>query len=189
MKIIRLIALSFVVCSLCFSCSNTNEFSVAHNRVGKLTSKTTVRELKELFKKDSVVKHLSEGLLGFRGAYLEDDDKYLIYATTGEHLLTITPKEPLDSLSTIRYVDIFDNRYKTKEGIGLGSTFEEINLWTSVGKIETTFTKATLFLTSLNATMTLDKKDLGIRTLSTDEIFSEQIPNHVNPTSFVIWFD
>jgi hypothetical protein len=120
---------------------------------------------------------------------MQEDDKYLIYADDGKHLLTITPREPLDSLSTIRFVDIYDERYKTKNGIGLSSTFEEINLWTTIDKIETTFTKATLYLKALNATMTLNKKDLGIRSLKTVDVVPEQIPNLVKPASFVLWFE
>ncbi len=189
MKNVRLSLWSIVICFMSVACSKTNDFVVAMNQVGKLTSKTTVMEIETIFKKDSIVKRLSEGLLGFQGAYMQEDDKYLIYALDGKHLMTITPREPLDSLSTIRFVDIYDARYKTKEGIGLNSTFEEINLWTTIDKIETTFTKATLYLTALNATMTLDKKDLGIRSLSTEEVISEQIPNLVKPTSFVLWFE
>lgn len=189
MKSTSFIASSVLAIFISVSCSKNKDFMVAKNQIGKLNSKTTVLEIESLFKNDSVVKRLSEGLLGFQGAYTQDDDKYLIYAADGKHLLTITPKEPLDSLSTIRFVDVYDERYKTKDGIGLSSTFEEINLWTTIDKIETTFTKATLYLTTLNATMTLDKKDLGIRSISTEEIFSEQIPNLVKPTSFVLWFE
>jgi len=113
----------------------------------------------------------------------------LIYSKKGKHLLTITPKEPLDSLSKIGFVDIFDPAYVTEKGIGLNSTFEEINLLTRIGKVEATFTKATLYLDELNATMTLDKQDLGIKTMTTSEIQLEQIPNLVKPKTFVVWFD
>jgi len=37
--------------------------------------------------------------------------------------------------------------------------------------------------------MTLNKKDLGIRSLSTEDIVPEQIPNLVKPASFVLWFE
>lgn len=189
MRSIRLSLWSIVICFLSYSCSKTNDFLIANNQVGKLTISTTVMEIEALFKNDSVVKRLSEGVLGFQGAYMQEDDKYMIYADDGKHLLTITPREPLDSLSTIRFVDIYDERYKTKNGIGLSSTFEEINLWTTIDKIETTFTKATLYLKTLNATMTLNKKDLGIRSLSTEDVVPEQIPNLVKPASFVLWFE
>jgi len=152
---------TLVVVVLLTACSNKDQFAIAKNKVGYITSETTAGEIEELFKRDSVVKHL----------------------------LTITPKEPLDSLSKIGFVDIFDPAYVTEKGIGLNSTFEEINLLTRIGKVEATFTKATLYLDELNATMTLDKQDLGIKTMTTSEIQLEQIPNLVKPKTFVVWFD
>jgi hypothetical protein len=58
-----------------------------------------------------------------------------------------------------------------------------------ITKIEVTFTKAILFLDDLNATMTLNKSDLGIKTIRLEPIQLEQIPDAVKPQSFVIWFD
>jgi len=171
------------------SCSGKDEFSIEKNRVGCISSKTQVKEIYDLFKNDSVVAHLSEGILGYQGRYSQADDFYLIYSKEGKHLLTLTAKEPLDSLSTIRVVDIHDPIYKTKEGIGLNSTFEEINLAMNVSKVKSTFTKVVLYLDQLNATMTLDKLDLGINTIQTNDVQLEQIPNLVKPKSFVVWFD
>jgi hypothetical protein len=114
---------------------------------------------------------------------------YLVYAKGGKHLLTITPREPLDSLSTIRNVAIHDETYTTKNGIGLSSVFSEINLMSRIPKVEATFTKAILYLDDLNATMTLNKKDLGIKTIRLKPIQLDQIPDAAKPQSFVIWFD
>lgn len=177
-----------VVLSL-FSCSNASQYEVARNKVGLVDAKTIVGNIETIFKNDSVVKRLSEGLLGIPGAYVQEDDKYLIYEKGGKHLLTITPKEPLDSLSTISFIDIYDEKYTTKDGLGLNSTFQEIDLLTTINKIEATFTKATIFLDNINATMTLDKVDLGIKTINTNEILKEQIPDLVKPKTFVVWFD
>ncbi|WP_139957821.1 hypothetical protein [Flavicella sediminum] len=184
---LKLLACVLILTSV--ACSNSKKYKVALNRVGLVTSETKVEEIDEIFKNDSVVKHLSEGLLGFQGAYQQEDDKYLIYSKKGKHLLTLTPKESLDSLSTIRFIDIYDPLYVTEKGIGLNSTFEEINLQTTIDKVEASFTKATLYLSEFNATMTLDKSDLGIKTMSTAEIQIGQIPNLVKPKSFVVWFD
>lgn len=172
-----------------FSCSDSSKYEVAKNKVGLVNSKTLVGDIETIYKNDSVVKHLSEGLLGIKGAYSQEDDKYLIFEKGGKHLLTITPQEPLDSLSTIRFIDIFDEKYKTKDGLGLGSTFQEIDLLTTINKIEATFTKAIIYLDNINATMTLDKGDLGIKTINTNEILKGQIPDLVKPKTFVIWFD
>lgn len=185
-KSISILALSITM----LSCSNKDEFTVEKNRVGVITSETKVMEIESLFENDSVVKRLSEGILGYQGRYAQEDDFYLIYSKEGKHLLTLTPKEPLDSLSTMRTVDIHDPIYVTKQGaVGLNSKFEEINLAMNVSKIESTFTKVVLYLDQMNATMTLDKLDLGINTIQTNDVQLEQIPNLVKPKTFVVWFD
>ena len=185
-KSISILAISISL----LSCSNKDEFTVEKNRVGVITSETKVMDIKSLFENDSVVKRLSEGILGYKGRYAQEDDFYLIYSKEGKHLLTLTPKEPLDSLSTIKTVDIHDAKYVTKKSaVGLDSKFEEINLAMNVSKIESTFTKVVLYLDQMNATMTLDKTDLGIKTIQTNDVQLEQIPNLVKPKTFVVWFD
>lgn len=182
--------ISFLVFSISIvSCSNNKQFLIEKNRVGLVTSETKVMEIDALFENDSIVKRLSEGVLGYKGRYTQSDDYYLIYSKEGKHLLTLTPKEPLDSLSTIRVIDIHDANYKTKEGIGLDSKFEEINLALNISKVESTFTKVVMYLDQLNATMTLNKTDLGINTIQTNDVQLEQIPNLIKPQTFVVWFD
>tara|TARA_B100000809_G_scaffold249300_1_gene280423 strand:+ start:23091 stop:23663 length:573 start_codon:yes stop_codon:yes gene_type:complete len=181
------VALSFIMSII--SCSNKDSYSITKNKVGLVNTKTTVSEIDAIFEKDSVVKHLSEGILGYQGRYSQEDDYYLIYSNTGKHLLTLTPNEPLDSLSTMRYVEIHDGLYTTLAGVGLNSTFEEINLSEQISKVEATFTKVVLYLDALNATMTLNKTELGINTIQVNDVQLEQIPNLVKPQSFVVWFD
>ena len=79
------------------ACSSSDQFEIAKNKVGKITTATTVQEIETIFENDSIVKHLSEGILGYNGAYTQEEDKYHIYSNDGSHLLTITPKESLDS--------------------------------------------------------------------------------------------
>ena len=171
------------------SCSSNDQFEISKNKVGKLNASTTIQEIETLFKNDSIVKHLSEGVLGYNGTYSQDEDKYHIYSEAGKHLLTITPKESLDSLSTIKYVDIFDAKFTTKEGIGLNSTFEEINFLTHIAKVDATFTKVLLYMDKLNATFSLPKDAVGLKPMSTGTIQIDQIPNKVKPVSFVVWFE
>lgn len=182
----------FIIVSalLIISCSDSDKYTVEKNRVGVLSSATKVSEIEDLFKNDSVVKHLSEGILGYQGRYNQDNDYYLIYAKGGKHLLTIIPKEPLDEMSTIDLIEIHDDSFVTKEGsIGLNSKFEEINLAMNVSKIESTFTQVVLYLDQLNATMTLNKLDLGINTIQTNDVQLDQIPNLAKPKTFVVWFE
>jgi hypothetical protein len=179
--IVGLVAFTFI------KCGNDSRFAVAKGKVGKLTTLTTINDLESIFKNDSIVKNLSEGSLGDN--YFQDDDEYLIYEKGGKHLLTIVPKEQLDSTSTIKSIQIFDDRFKTKTGISLQSTFEELNLNNTISKVETSLSSATLFIDDLNVTITLDKEDLGLKTFSTQKISLEQIPGLAKIKSFVVWFN
>ena len=60
-------------------------------------------------------------------------------------MLTITPKEQQDSLSTIKSIEIHDKRFATKNGINLESTFSEVNTNYAL-RVESTLLSVTLFL-------------------------------------------
>ena len=94
------------------SCNNNSKFKIEKGKVGLITGKTTVNDLQNIFKNDSIVKNLSEGALG--DDYFQDDDEYLVFEKGGKHLLTIVPKEQLDSTSTIKSIEIHDRRFKTE---------------------------------------------------------------------------
>lgn len=169
-----------------YQCSNS-KFDIAKGKVGPLTTKTTVQELDKLFKNDSIVKVLSEGAKGDN--YFQEDDKYFIYEKGGKHLLTIVPKEQLDSTSTIRSIEILDSRYKTKSGLNINSNFQDINVNNKINKVETSFTSATLFLDELNATIAIDKEELGLKEFSTQKVSIEQIPDLARIKTFTVWFN
>lgn len=178
--LIAIISLTFVQCG-------NNKFNVAKGSVGALTPQTTVQELDKIFKNDSIVKVLSEGAKGDN--YFQDDDEYKIYEKGGKHLLTITPKEQLDSTSTIKSIQIYDDRYKTKNGLNINSTFQEIQAANTINKVETSFSSATLFIDDLNATIAIDKEQLGLKEFSLQKISVDQIPDLAKAKSFVIWFN
>jgi hypothetical protein len=168
------------------SCNNNSKFKIEKGMVGNITTKTTIQDLNTIFKNDSIVKNLSEGALGDN--YFQDDDEFLIFEKGGKHLLTIVPKEQLDSTSTIKSIEIHDNRFKTENGISLSSNFSEINASNSV-RPESTLQSVTLFLDELNATITIDKEELGIKDIITQKISLEQIPDLAKINSFIVWFN
>ncbi|MGG8497643.1 hypothetical protein ACQY1Q_14635 [Tenacibaculum sp. TC6] len=179
--------LAAVLVSLAFiQCSN-NKFEISKGKVGNLTTKTTVKEIEQIFANDSVVKVLSEGAKGDN--LFQDDDKYYIYEKKGKHLLTIIPKEQLDSTSTIKSIEIFDERFQTKSGLNINSSFQEINANNKISKVETSFSSATLFIDDLNATIAIDKEDLGLKEFSTQKVSIEQIPDLAKIKSLTIWFN
>ena len=172
---------------LCIQCTNSRKFSISKGKVGSLTTQTRILDLESIFSKDSIVKNLSEGSLGEN--YFQDDDEYLIYEKGGKHLLTIIPKEQLDSTSTIKSIQIFDDRYTTKSGITLNSSFEDINLSNTISKVESSLSSATLFIDDLNITIALDKEDLGLKPFNNQPISLEQIPGLAKVKSFIVWFN
>lgn len=178
--IIALISVLFIQCG-------NSKYDISKGKVGKLTTKTTMQEVEKIFENDSVVKVLSEGAKG--NNMFNEDDKYMIYEKGGKHLLTIIPQEQLDSTSTIKSIEFFDSRFKTKSGLNISSTFQEINANNTVNKVESSLSSATLFIDDLNATIAIDKEDLGLKEFSTQRVTKEQIPDLAKIKSFTIWFN
>ena len=181
------VLLVFVLSLLLMSCSDSEKFQIKKGKVGHLTPKTPIYKLKEIFKNDSIVSNLSEGALGKQ--LFQDDDEYLIYEKGGKHMLTIIPRDPLDSTSTIKSIQIFDKRFQTETGLNVTSTFSEINFNNNIDKIESTFSSATLFIDELNATISIDKEELGLKAFSSQQVTKEQIPDLAKMKSFTIWFN
>ena len=185
------IYLSVIIVSLFLvQCTNENAFLIEKNRVGLISSTDKVSDIEMIFTNDSVVSHLSEGALGdgeskFKG----DNDEYLIYSKEGKHLLTLVPKTSQDSSSTIKYVDVFDNQFKTDKELSLTSQFKDVNLHYMINKVETTLSSATLYIDELNATLSIDKKELGMNGFNAEKVKIEQIPEMANLKSMTIWFD
>ncbi|EAR12063.1 hypothetical protein PI23P_12037 [Polaribacter irgensii 23-P] len=169
------------------SCGDGGKFNIKKGRVGHLTTTTTIQELATIFEKDSIVKNLSEGALGDN--YFQDDDEYLIYEKGGKHILTIIPREQLDSTSTIKSIEVHDIRYATETGINKNSSFSEVNANNNINRVESTFFTATLFIDDLNATIAIDKEELGLKDFTTQKVTLEQIPDLAKMKAFIVWFN
>lgn len=184
-NIIKYVSFALVLVLFC-SCGNGSQFKIEKGKVGQVTATTTIGDLEQIFKNDSIVQKLSEGVLGDT---FSDDDEILIYEKGGKHLLTIVPKEQLDSTSTIRCVEIYDDRFKSQTGLNLNSTFSEINLNNKISKIETSLSSATLFIDDINATISIDKSELGLKPFSNEKVSLEQIPDLAKIKTLTIWFN
>ncbi len=77
MKKVLFSSVACLLLAVSFSCRDNSKYQIAKGKVGYLTSKTTIKELESIFKKDSIVKNLSEGSLG--SDYFQDNDEYQIY--------------------------------------------------------------------------------------------------------------
>ncbi|MET2984253.1 hypothetical protein [Aureibaculum conchae] len=164
-------------------CKEESNFTLAKEQVGKITSITQIKELKSIFEKDSLVTHLGEDNIA-ESSY----DEYLVYNKQGDHLLTIIPKTEQDSSSTIENIQIFDKNYKTVKGLNIKGVFKDIVDNYTVNKVQSTFSTAVLFVDELNATITIDKKELGIKDFGTQKIKLEQIPDLAKIKGITMWF-
>jgi hypothetical protein len=181
----------FLIISLFFiQCNKPNKYEIKKGKVGEINRETTIADLKNIFKNDSIVSNIS--LVDKNDSnqmFSLNDDEYDIYSKTGKKLLEITASTQNDSLSKIKSVGIFDENYITDKGISIKSTFRDINANYLINNVETTLTSATLFIDELNATISIDKKDLGLSNFSTQEISINQIPDMAKIKYFTIWFN
>ena len=188
-KIKNVFALLIVVL-ISIQCSRKDPLLIEKNSVGLISNLDMIGDIEAIFKNDSIVKYLSEGEMGGRDTkYIQENDQYLVFSKSGDHLMTIVPKVQHDSSSTVKYVEIMNPQFKTKKGISLDSPFKDINLNYLINKIEPSLSSATLYIDELNATISLDKKELGLNQFSTKEISVEQIPDLAKIKYLTIWFD
>lgn len=170
-------------------CAKKNNFLIEKGQVGPLTEKTTINDLSSIFAKDSIVAILYADKEIDKRLFSVENDEYLIYSKNGELLLEIVPTNLNDKSSGIKCIQIFDNSYKTSKGISLQSTFKDIKEQYKVNKVETTLTSATLFIDELSATISIDKKEMGMNSFSRAEVTIDQIPDLVKIKYFTIWFN
>lgn len=143
---------------LCFmGCTNSeqsNTFEFGKNTVGKLTSQTVISAIDSLYATDSIVNR------NRNGAFISSNREIEIYDPSGKKLLIIEPKSSNAKTSTIKSVQIIDPRFTTKNGISTTSTFKDLKEAFPISKINNTLSTAVVFIDSLNAYVTIDKKFL-----------------------------
>ncbi len=171
-------------------CNQSNKYEVKKGMVGNINKQTIIADLGKIFKNDSIVSNKSYlDSLNTKKMFSLNDDEFDIYSKTGKKLLEITANTQNDSLSKIKSIGIYDSNYVTDKGISLKSTFKDINENYLVNNVETTLTSATLFIDELNATISIDKKELGISKFSREEVALNQIPDMAKIKYFTIWFN
>ncbi|WP_378185379.1 hypothetical protein ACE939_09945 [Aquimarina sp. W85] len=157
MKCIKILMTIF--CFYLFGCNKTtqtNNFAFDKDAVGKLTSKTLISAIDSLYPTDSIVKRNSNN------AFLSSNGEIEIFDASGDKLLIIEPTSKSTETNTIKSIQIIDPRFTTKNGISIASTFKELKEAFPISKINNTLSTAVVFIDSLNAYVTIDKKFLPI---------------------------
>ena len=189
MSFFKKITYVLIVSIFFIQCAKKNNFLIEKGQVGPLTEKTTIKDLSSIFAKDSIVAILYADKEIDKRLFSVENDEYLIYSKKGKLLLEIVPTNLNDKSSGVKSIQIFDNNYKTSKGISLQSTFKDIKDHYQVNKVETTLTSATLFIDELNATISIDKKEMGMNSFSRAEVAIDQIPDAAKIKYFTIWFN
>ncbi len=142
---------------------------ITENTVGPLEKSNSFSDLETIFSQDSIIKDT------FRLQKGQNPKKLKIFEKGGKHLLTITSSN--DSIPKIENIRIEDERYVTKEGIGLSSNFKAIQDAYEIKKIVTTMGSVVIFPKGSNLYFTIDKDELpaNLRFSSTN-VEAVQIP-------------
>ncbi|NMH87839.1 hypothetical protein [Flavivirga algicola] len=148
--------LSLIILSFLFSsCKKKQDpFEIGKQHLGLLTDSTQVKDLKDIYVNDSLVKFI--GGDEFTGS----QNNIEIFEKGGKKLLALTPKQALDSTSTIESIQILDPRFKTNKGITTLSTFKDISSTYKISKINNLINSIHIIINELNASFVIDKEEL-----------------------------
>ena len=147
---------SLLAISILFTGCNKeqNPFQISTQHIGLLTDSTQVKDLKNIYPNDSIVKFI--GGDEFTGNINDVE----IYAKGGSKLLTLTPRQALDSTSYIKEVQIIDSRFKTDKNISTLSTFKDISNNYKVSRISNSINSIIIAVNEINTSFVIDKKEL-----------------------------
>jgi len=181
---IRKSIFTLALTSLLFIQCNTNtDFVIAKDQVGKLQKSNTIDEIGTLFTADSIVR---DTILTRIGAAVK---KINIYEKGGKHLLALTPNT--DSIPKIGIIRIYDPRYVTEKGVGLNSTFKDIEDKHNIKKITSALSNVVIFLKDSDAYFTIAKSELpsSLQYGTSTNIEAVQIPGDAKIKYMMVGWD
>lgn len=154
----------------CCTQEKDTTFLIAKDRVGKLERNSTVENLEEIYALDSVVKDTGRLKLGATTRAIN------IFEKGGKHLVSLRPNN--DSVPTIENIRIYDPRFVTEEGVGINSTFKDIEDNYTIKKIITSMNNVVVFIKESDAYFTISKEELpaSLRYAASTNIDAVQIP-------------
>lgn len=162
-----------------------NPFLIGKQNIGFLTDSTQVGDLELVFPNDSVVK-FTKG-----DEFSSDIIEIEIFEKDGKKLLILEPNKVQDSSAVIKSVQIMDSRYKTDKNISILSTFKDINENYKISKISNLINSVVVFVDDINASFTIDKKELpsDLRFDMSLNIEKIQIPDKAKIKYFFVYWN
>ena len=151
------------------ACQKDNRFLITKDAVGKINRTTAVADLESLLSQDSVVTTNLESNKKLRG------NRVQVYEKQGNLLLTLTPNK--DSIPTVENIRIEDPRFVSDKGIGLNSTFGDIQKAYTIEKILTSINNVVITVKESPMYFTISKDELpGNLRFTTQNVEAVQIP-------------
>lgn len=179
----RTLFIALISTTLFVQCNKEdNRFLVAENRVGPITTTTTVSQLDSIFEQDSIVRPEKQSNLLSTGSAIQ------IYEKGGKHLLTLTPASKNNPDAVIEHIQVFDARYQTEKGLHLMSTFKDVKDNYAIAAIQNTLNNVIVTLKDSDIYITIDKEQLPeeLRFGSSNVIEKTQIPDKATFKYFMV---
>ncbi len=171
---------------LIIGCKNEPDpFLIGKQHVGLLTDSTQVKDLELAFPNDSVVK-FSDG-----DEFTGNSNQIEIFEKGGKKLLILDLDQTQDSTAVIETVQVMDSRYRTDKNISTLSTFKDINDNYKISRISNLISSIVVFVDEINASFTIDKKELPANLRFDMELKIEkiQIPDKAKIKYFFVYWD
>lgn len=144
-----------LLCLFLSSCKKEqNPFEIRKQHIGLLTDSTQVKDLKTIYSNDSIVSFKSGD------EFTGNINNIEIFEKGGKQLLILTPNQSLDSTSFIKSVRVIDPRYVTEKNISSVSTFKDISSNYKISRIDNLINSVVVTVNEINASFTIDKKEL-----------------------------
>ena len=176
-----------LIALLIFSCAKEKKqdpFQIGKQHIGLLNDSTQVKDLELAFPTDSIVKNIMGD--EFSGSVNDIE----VYDSSGKQLLVLTPTQALDSTAKIKSIHIKDSRYKTSKNISTISTFADIKNNYKISGIATLINSVVISVNEINASFTIDKKELPANLQFNMDLKIEavQIPDNAKIKYFMLYW-
>jgi hypothetical protein len=181
-KKLSLLAVTAFIIASCATEKKQDPFEISKQHIGLLTDSTQVKDLELVFPNDSIVTYIKGD------EFTGQNNDIEIYSTKGIQLLSLTPSQALDSTSTIKSIRILSETFKTEKNISTLSTFKDINENYKISSINNLINSVVISVNDINASFTIDKKELpaNLRFDMTLNIEAIQIPDNAKIKYFMI---
>lgn len=183
-RMLKILLISLLMNS-CQKEQKQDPFEITNNRIGLLTNQIQIKELDSIYANDSIAKRTAGD------QFLNNVNEIEIYEKGGAKLLVLEAHKESDPSSTIENIQIVDPRYKTASGLSSNGIFKDIKDHYNISKINNTLSTAVIFVDSIQAYFTIDKKELSKKFQSTTniEITATDIPDSAKIKHFWINWD